>query len=230
MDRHELLERYEALGDEEDFLAAKPLYEQAVAAAPDAQLLLDYGYLLESHARNELRRALEHFERALELDPDADQARYQLIGVQAALLDTEEMIALQEERAAASPGDVREYRFLACAYLRAHAYEKAREAVDTGLGLAPDDRTLIASRGEVRAGTGDPDGALADWRRALELDGDDIGPLYSSAFVLEREGRLDQAAEAWRSIIEWNESRGYTLPTEWPKRELERLRRERGRS
>lgn len=29
MDKDELLERYEALGDERDFLAAKPLYEQS---------------------------------------------------------------------------------------------------------------------------------------------------------------------------------------------------------
>ncbi|MBV8998366.1 MAG: hypothetical protein JO304_04855, partial [Solirubrobacterales bacterium] len=50
------------------------------------------------------------------------------------------------------------------------------------------------------------------------------GALYSSAFLLEREGRLADAADAWRSIIEWNESRGFTLQTEWPKHELERLR------
>jgi hypothetical protein len=79
-------------------------------------------------------------------------------------------------------------------------------------------------RGEAKAGLGDPGGALADWRRALELDPEDIAALYSSAFLLAREGRLDEAADAWCSIIEWNESRGFTLQTEWPKRELERLR------
>ena len=33
-----------------------------------------------------------------------------------------------------------------------------------------------------------------------------------------------KAIEAWRSIIEWNESRGHTRETEWPSQELERLR------
>jgi hypothetical protein len=33
-----------------------------------------------------------------------------------------------------------------------------------------------------------------------------------------------EGAEARRSIIQWNESRGFTLQTEWPKHELERLR------
>jgi hypothetical protein len=31
MDRHELLERYEALGEEDDFLEARPLYQRALA-------------------------------------------------------------------------------------------------------------------------------------------------------------------------------------------------------
>src|SRR5437763_6434789 len=50
MDLNELLERYEALGEERDFLAAKPLYEQAVAEAENPRLLNSYGYLLECHA------------------------------------------------------------------------------------------------------------------------------------------------------------------------------------
>ncbi len=49
MTKEQRLERYEALGEERDFLAAKPLYEQALAEAPDARLLNDYGYLLYAH-------------------------------------------------------------------------------------------------------------------------------------------------------------------------------------
>jgi len=58
---------------------------------------------------------------------------------------------------------------------------------------------------------------------ALQLDSEDIGSLYSSAFLLEQEGRLAEASKAWRSSIEWNESRGHTLQSVWPKQELERL-------
>jgi tetratricopeptide (TPR) repeat protein len=111
------------LGEEADFLAAKPLYEQALAETVDARLLQDYGYLLECHGRRELRQAVEQYRRALELDPNADKVRYQLISALAALFDTQEMIALYEQRLAASPGDVREYPFLASAYLAAHELE-----------------------------------------------------------------------------------------------------------
>ena len=52
--------------------------------------------------------------------------------------------------------------------------------------------------------------------------------LYSSAFLLEREDRLEESAAAWQAIIDWNEARGQTLETEWPRQELERLRAELG--
>jgi tetratricopeptide (TPR) repeat protein len=223
MQRNELLERYEALGDESDFLAAWPLYERALAEAPDAQLLNDYGYLLKCHGQRELRRAVELYQRAIEPDPSFDKPHHQLISARAGLQEPELPVALYERRLAASPGELREYRFLVTAYLRARAYARALEVVTAGLELAADDAQLIAARGEVRAGLGDPDGALADWRRALELDANDIGALYSSAFLLEREGRLEEALEAWRSILAWNRARGFKLQTVWPKEELARL-------
>jgi tetratricopeptide (TPR) repeat protein len=223
MTKEELLERYEALGEESDFLAARSLYEQALAGEHDARELTDYGYLLESHARQELRRAVELYERAIQLAPSDDKPHYQLISARAGLQEPELPIASYEQWVARSPDDVRNYRFLATAYLGAHAFGQAGDAVQAGLALAPDDGPLVAMRGEAKAGLADPEGALADWKRAIELDTEDIGALYSSAFLLEREGRPAEAADAWRSIIEWNESRGFTLQTEWPKRELERL-------
>jgi tetratricopeptide (TPR) repeat protein len=222
--KEELLERYEALGEERDFLAARLLYEQALAGEHNARDLTGYGYLLQSHAQLELRRAVELYERAIQLDPSDDRPHYQLIMARAGLHEPELPIATYERRVAGSPDAVREYRFLAAAYLRAHAFGQARDAVEAGLALAPGDGSLVALRGEAKAGLGDPEGALADWRRAVELDPEDIGAVYSSAFLLERQGRLADAADAWRSIIEWNESRGFALQTEWPKQELERLR------
>ena len=41
MDKHELLERHEATGDESLFLEPKPIYERALADPPDPPVLLD---------------------------------------------------------------------------------------------------------------------------------------------------------------------------------------------
>jgi Flp pilus assembly protein TadD len=84
MDKQDLLERYEALGEEDDFQAAQPLYEQAIAERPDARLLNDYGYLLECHGRRALARVVELYERAIEVDPGHDKPHYQLISAHAA--------------------------------------------------------------------------------------------------------------------------------------------------
>jgi len=220
----ELLARYEARGDEGDYIAAKAQFARAIAELEDARVLSDFGYLLESHARNELRRAVALYERAIELDPDHDKPHYQLIGARAGLREPERAIEFYEPRRAASPGSRREHRFLAQAYLAAHAYAQALAVVEAGLALAPDDAALTASRGEAKAGLGDVEGALADWRRALQLQPEDIGALYSSAFLLEREHRLEESADAWQAIIDWNDARNLTLESEWPRGELARLR------
>ena len=238
--RERLLELYEATGDPDTFAEAKRLYERALTEAeaeagaetgargsdPKAlvNVLVGYGYLLECHGRYALRQATAAYERATALDPGADQPHYQLISTYAALREPERATALYEQRLAQSPSEVREHRFLANAHLAARAYGEAGRVVDAGLALAPDDRMLLECRGEVRAATGDPDGALADWRRAVEVDPDNIGPVYSSAFLLERLGRLQEAVAAWRFIIDWCQARGADLTAEWPKRELARLR------
>src|SRR5215472_18921430 len=58
-----------------------------------------------------------------------------------------------------------------------------------GLELAAGDARLTYDPGKLKAHRGDADGALADRRRAHELDPENFAPVYSSAFLLEREGR-----------------------------------------
>jgi tetratricopeptide (TPR) repeat protein len=223
MTAEELLERYEATGDDDTFAQARERYEALLAQGPDAAALRDYGYLLECRARFALRAAVERYERAMELDPADDQVRYQHVSAKAALRELDEVVARYERELAAAPGEVRWHRLLASAHLLGGAHEQAASVIDAGLQLVPGDRPLLERRGEVRAARGDVEGALADWRASLDPDGHDIGGAYSSAFLLEREGRLDEAIVAWRYILDFNESRGYELQAQWPRQEIARL-------
>jgi tetratricopeptide (TPR) repeat protein len=226
VDKYELVERYEALGDEDDFLAAKRLFEQELTGQSSALDRRQYGYLLECHGRRTLRRAVDQYEQAMSLDPDQDKVQYQWMHAKASLGEPEDAITCYRDRAAGSPGDVRELRLLSSAYLMARDYGAASEIIDTGLGLAPGDWKLTSDRAEVKATRGDPEGALADWRRALELSPEgELSMVYSSAFLLEREGRLAEAIGAWRHILEYADAHGWELTAVWPGQELRRLQK-----
>ena len=219
-----MLREYEATGDEATYAAARSGYEVALAEEPnDAALRNQYGYLRECHARNELRAAAAEYERAIRLDPEWAKPRYQLLVVRAALLEIDDAIRACRARLAAHPDDIAEYRLLTSAFLLANRPDDADETAVSGLRLAPRDATLVRSRGEAAAMTGRVDDALALWRRARELDPDDISGEYSAAFLLEREGRRAEAAERWGAIVAWCEARGFGLEAEWPRRERARL-------
>ena len=108
-------------------------------------------------------------------------------------------------------------------------FRAAWKLYEQALAASPDDADLHMNYGYL-LGSGDPDGALADWRHSHELAPEQLSSVYSSAFLLEREGRIEDAMVAWRLIIDRSAELGFTLDTLWPKQELDRLRRKAGAS
>ncbi|HET9971555.1 MAG TPA: hypothetical protein VFQ68_25200 [Streptosporangiaceae bacterium] len=223
MDKYELAERYEALGDENGFLAARRLFEQDLTGRSGALDRRQYGYLPECHGRRALRRAADQYEQAMALDPDQDKIQYQWMHARAALGQPDDAVTRYRDRVAGPPGDVRWLRLLAGADLAARDFGAAAEVTGTGPGLAPGDPKLTCDRGKVKAAQGDPEGTLAGWRRGHDLDPEDFGPVYMSAFLLEQEGRLAEAAAAWRHIPGYAEAHDWELTAIWPRQMLERL-------
>jgi tetratricopeptide (TPR) repeat protein len=226
MDKDELLERYEAYGDESLYAEAKRLYERAVAdGSGDAHLLNQYGYLQECHGRRSIGAAAAYYERAIAADPGWEKPHFHLISALTALRRTDALISRYRQRLAEAPADPGAHRLLALVYLRAYEYERAEQVVRAGLEIAPDDPSLIEQQGDIYAATGRPEDALACWRRAFTLAPDEYGisMRYSAAFLLEGQNRLAEAAQEWRFIVGWCEKRGYSIAADWPRRELARL-------
>ena len=224
MEKKELLERYEAYGDENVYAEARRAYEQTLAGnGGDARVLHEFGYLQECHGLRAIRAAAACYERAIEADPQYDSPHRKLIYVMTALGQADQAIDRYRQRLAAAPADPRAHSFLASAYLAARDYDQAAQVIHAGLELAPDDPSLTAQQGELFEATGRPEEALAAWQRAFARRPDDLSPRYSTAFLLERQGRLAEAAAEWRFIVGWCEERGYTITADWPRRELQRL-------
>jgi len=224
MEKKELLERYEAYGDENVYAEARRVYEQTLAGdGGDARALTEFGYLQECHGRRAIRGAADSYQRAIDADPQYDKPHWQLIYAMTALGQTDQAIDRYRQRLAAAPTDPRAHRFLASAYLLARDYDQAAQVIRAGLELAPDDPPLTEQQGDLFAATGRPDDALTRWQRAFTLDPDNLSPRYSTAFLLERQDRLAEAAAEWRFIVGWCEERGYTIQADWPRRMLQGL-------
>lgn len=219
----ELLERYEAGGDESIYAEATRFYEQALAGDGDARLLLEFGYLQELHGHRSIRAAVDCYERAIDADPHYDKPHWQLIHALATLGQADRAVGRYQQWLAGAPADLRPRRFLAAALMSARDYDRAGQIIRDGLDLAPDDAMLTVLHGDLLEATGRPADALTVWQRAVTLGPDDMSPRYSMAFALERQGDLAEAAGQWRHIITWCEEHGYAISAEWPRRELKRL-------
>jgi tetratricopeptide (TPR) repeat protein len=226
MDKEELLLRYECEGGEDLYAEAKPLFEAALEATPgDARLLNNYGYLLECHGRRMIRAAAGYYQRAIDADPDWAKPRFQQIGALSALKDASEVISRYEARLAESPGDPSAYRLLGLAYFDDHDHPAAARVIAAGLERFPGDPGLIEQQGDLYEAAGRPEDALAWWRRAAQAAPDDYGISmhYSAAFLLERLGRLAEAADEWRFIVNWCEDHDAPIEAQWPREMLQRI-------
>jgi tetratricopeptide (TPR) repeat protein len=222
--KEELLAQYEATGDPAAFELARRLYEEAVATDPEnARDRFEYAYLLECRGRELLREAVAEYERVIAVDDAWPKAHLQLILARAALHDALDSIPIYEDRLRDDPESIDAHVYLTSAYLAAGDAVKARTIVEHGLVLAPEEPRLVELLGDVCAASGRPDEAVVHWERAFDLDGENLSPLYSAAFLLQREGRRRDAADTWRRIIAWLDARGLDVDAAWPRRELARL-------
>ena len=74
--------------------------------------------------------------------------------------------------------------------------------VDAGLALRPDDARLLCLRGMLRLGDDQPDAAIADFTRALSVDGNYPAALVNRAVALFQNGEAGSAADDLSRALE----------------------------
>ncbi len=142
----------------------------------------------------------------LALTPEEDRQAEALARYSHALLlshrgETEAALREFQEAAALDPMEVHLQTRIAHELLRNERQEEAIEVLDRALTHFPDNAPLRVLRGVARERRGDTDGALADYRAAVESDPDDpTGYLHLRNLYLE-EDRPEEAADVMEAIV-----------------------------
>ncbi|KKD04095.1 ATP-binding protein [Streptomyces sp. WM6386] len=140
----------------------------------------------------EYGRALEEYDRAIELDPDAPLAHYGR-GLTLQLMDDYPAALTALDRAdALSPDTGWIIAERAETYRMAGRYEEALTDFDRALALDPTDAGALTGRAVCRHVLGRYDEALADFNRSFAID-DDLWTLIRRARLRFSRGELEQA-------------------------------------
>ncbi len=145
--------------------------------------------------RGRPQAALQSYRRAKAADPDSIEAR---LGVARSLASLGRVDrSIEELRAALEdhPENPRLYSALASRLAAEDRREEARELFDAALAINPESRPALRGLGDLQAGSGDTEGALASFQKARSLG---LTPelAHRHALALIRLGRHAQALRA----------------------------------
>jgi tetratricopeptide (TPR) repeat protein len=151
---------------------------------PD-EALTKYQLLIDTYmVRNEPRPAIAVYKRLIELSPDTVNARLRL----AELLKNDNQAMEAAEQIA----------IVASTYFRMGQTNKAMEEYRRGLQWAPDSGALHAQYGQALLKLERYEAALGEFRRALEIDQNDLAGVARMNLTLALMG--DQRAAVWQSL------------------------------
>jgi tetratricopeptide (TPR) repeat protein len=150
------------------------------------------------------QEALADFQRAVKMDPTAaayyyrGATRYYLQQYEAAIADFSQALALDADFAPA-------YLKRCTAHYYRQEYLSGIKDCDEFVRRQPDSYEGYYHRGILRSRAGDQDGALVDYRRAVDLAGNptDAGNAwYGVGLANERAGRIAEARQGYQRAVE----------------------------
>jgi cytochrome c-type biogenesis protein CcmH len=125
-------------------------------------------------------------------------------GAQNEVGSVDDMISRLEARLETSPDDVEGWRMLGWSRFRTGDVEGARQAYQKAIDLEPDDAQTLSALGEAQirvAGGFVNDTALANLKRAVELDPNDPRARFLLGLRKEQDGDAKGALDDWIALV-----------------------------
>lgn len=147
-------------------------------------------------SRNQLDRALPHFQRAAEWDPRSADIRQELATVLSMAGRPQEAVRHIEEACRLAPDNAEHWYRLGLAYNEAGRSQEAGAALERAVQLDPRHARAWYNLGLARHQRGDAGGALSALARAESADAASPDYPYAAATILAQMGRVAEARAA----------------------------------
>jgi len=161
-------------------------YEHAVQLTPDSLTWLSLGWLYEQAGR--FADAASAYDKAAELQPDDALAHASAGSMRQRLGEYPAAVQAYERALELDPENTLYWESLALSYAAAARPADALRAAEETLRRNPGSATAYLVRASVYEERGDQDKALADYRQALSLAGDNSGVAQLAQAALQRLG------------------------------------------
>ena len=221
----DLVTKWETSNEIEDYNIARSAVDEAMKEnSADAGILFHDGFLHETIAKHHMQQGRESYLKAQDLDPEELSYHAQFIKISGRLLDYQSAINRYKELLDKHSDTHDQYYYLALAYYMAGQYTESEMTIDAGRRVKPSDWKFVYLLGEIRAKRGLTDEALTLFEWSHKLNSDDLGSVYSQAFLLEEKERYQEAIEKWEYILAWHDRRGYQDYKDWGMKHIERVK------
>ena len=180
---------------------SESLWRQALACTED-NYLAHCNLAKALSKKGDIDGAIEHFKKALEIDPTFEIARVDLAMVMVEKGDVSDGMAALQRALEKQPDDPGLLTNLGNACLRQGRVEEAIAYFEKALRIKPADPVANDNLGSALLRQGRVEEAIAQHRKALELKPEYEKAHNNLAFALSRAGRMEEAIAHYRKALE----------------------------
>lgn len=215
-----LMSVYESTQSQDDFIETDKEFEQLIRTGNFTMNdMCMYAILYQQHMDYCKNKALELFEKGLNMGESTDPCTYHWIERQKMTLladtgDSEKNIEACKKDLIENFEDVHKHINLIFAYFIADKTENAYETFKVAEKKFNDSALLFAFGGDVCKELQKYDEAFECWNKAIELNLNFTAAYRSKARCYEDLSDYENAYKTWCEIVNWYEDRGYKIEAE----------------